>query len=239
MTIRKILWVAVLSGMIVGCGAPKVLVPSYKDNAKLATSQGDYTKAIEAWKQHFNQTAIEETTGGSFAEAAKIAYKGGETDLALNWFDQAGYKFYFDAEMYSTLAHIYKLKKNISKELSALVFYTDSINSSSKEINNRLFDVYAEIDLHEEALQVWEGLDETSKNETPRLSSYFLIHKGLKNTTICDSVSLVLLKKNPSHIEALDWNAKKLYWLGENRYYRQMKKYERNKTTPKYKFPSR
>jgi tetratricopeptide (TPR) repeat protein len=235
MMIRKILWLAVLSGMIVGCGAPKVLVPSYKDDAKLATSQGDYTKAIEAWKQHFNQTTIEETAGKSFAEAAKIAFKGGETDLALSWFDQAGYKFYSDAEMYSTLANIYKSKKNISKELSALEYFTDSISATSKEINERLFDVYAEIDLHKKALQIWDRLDESAKNETSKLSTYFLIHKELKDTTVCDSVSLVLLEKKPSHAEALDWNAKKLYWLGENRYTSEMAKYEKNKTTRQYK----
>lgn len=225
----------VLSGMIVGCGAPKVLVPAYEEDAKLATSQGDYLKAMEAWKQHFKQTAIEEVSGESFAEAAKIAFKGGETDLALSWFDQAGYKFYSDADMYSTLANIYKSKNNISKELSALEFYTDSINATSNEINKRLFEVYAEIDIHEKALQVWDRLDESVKNETSKLSTYFLIHKELKDTTVCDSVSLVLLEKNSLHIEALEWNAKKLYRLGENRYKSEMAKYEKNKTTRQYK----
>ena len=41
----------VLSGVIVvfllvACGAPKVLV-SYKDNAEVATSQGNYSQAVE------------------------------------------------------------------------------------------------------------------------------------------------------------------------------------------------
>jgi hypothetical protein len=45
----------------------------------------------------------------------------------------------------------------------------------------------------------------------------------------------VLLEKNPNQIDALKWNAKKYYWLGENRYKRELAKYEKNKTTLQYK----
>ena len=57
----------------------------------------------------------------------------------------------------------------------------------------------------------------------------------LKNSNVCDSVSLVLLEKNPEHFEALEWNAKKFYWLGENRYQSELAKYEKNKINKQYR----
>ncbi|MCF6358740.1 MAG: hypothetical protein L3J54_13140, partial [Draconibacterium sp.] len=89
--------------IMVSCGVPKVLV-SNKDNAKTAASQGNYSQAVDVWKLYFDQTPIEEVAGADFAEAAKTAFKAGDYNLSLSWFDQARYKNYADAEMYITLA---------------------------------------------------------------------------------------------------------------------------------------
>lgn len=234
MGLRKLLWIAIFGGLIVGCGAPKVLV-SYKDNAETATLQGDYSLATEEWKQYFNQIPIEEVEGSIFAKAAKTAFISGDLNLALSWFDQARYKNYADAEMYATFAKIFREKKNISKELDALEYIIENFSENSNQINDRLFDVYVEIDSKDKALQVWERLAKNSKNDLAKLDSYFFIQQELNDTTVCDSVSLVLLKKNPKHIEALEWVAKKYYWLGENRYQSEMEKYEKNKTNRQYK----
>ena len=231
----KILFGAIVVLLFVACGTPKVLETSYKDKAETAVSQGNYTQAVELWKQYFNQTAIEETAGTTFADAAKTAFKSGDSNLALSWFDQARYKNYSDAEMYITLAKIFREKKNISKELTALEYITENFSESSSQIDSRLFDVYVEIDSPEKALQVWERLDETTKKEVPKLDTYFLVQKELKDTAVCDSVSLVLLEKAPNNVEALEWNAKKYYWKGENRYQREMAKYNKKKTTRQYK----
>lgn len=231
--------IKILSGVIavllfVACGSPKVIV-SYKDNAEVAASQGNYSQAVEAWQQYFDQTQIEEVAGTDFADAAKTAFKAGDSNLALGWFDQARYKNYADAEMYTTLAKIFREKKNISKELNSLEYITENYSESTLQINSRLFDVYVEIDSPEKALQVWEELDKTSQNELPKLNTYFLVQKELKDSTVCDSVSLVLLDKDPQNVEALEWNAKKYYWKGENRYQREMAKYNKKKTTRQYK----
>ncbi len=229
----------VLSGVIVvfllvACGAPKVLV-SYKDNAEVATSQGNYSQAVELWQQYFDQMQIEKVAGADFADAAKTAFKAGDSNLALGWFDQARYKNYADAEMYATLAKIFRERKNISKELNALEYITENFSESSAQINSRLFDVYLEIESSEKALKVWEELDKTAKGKLTNLNTYFLVQKELKNSVVCDSLSLVLLDKDPRNVEALEWNAKKYYWKGENRYQREMDKYNKKKTTRQYK----
>jgi tetratricopeptide (TPR) repeat protein len=190
---------------------------------------------VEAWKQYFGNQPMAEISGADYAEAARIAYKTGDENLASGWFDQARYKNYASAEMYFTLAGIYRSQKNISKELSALEFYADNYSENLSAINNRLFEIYNEIDLNDKALETWNKMDSEAKNDILNLKTYFKINRELENAAVCDSVSLVILQKEPENVEALLWNGEKYYWLGENRYQREMEKYNNNKTNKQYK----
>ncbi len=234
MLIRNILVGLILGILAMSCGGPKMIVSNI-DNAETAFKGGNYKEAVEAWKLHFNQVSVEEVTGATFARAAQTAFLSGNEDLALKWFDQARYKNFSSGEMYATLAMIYRSKKNISKELSALEYYTNNFNSTQRDYNNRLFGIYYEIDLLDKALEIWERMDADSKNEIGFMKTYFSIQLKLKNEELCDSLSLAVLEKEPDNIEALDWNAKKYYWLGENRYKSELEKYEKNKTRSQYK----
>lgn len=234
MKLSKACLIAIASIILFACGSPKVMT-THKTEATNFEASGNYTEATIAWQQYFDQIPVEQTTGVEFATAAKTAFKSGDEKLALNWFDQARYKNYSDAEMYITLAKIYRSSKNLSKELSALEFYTANFGDANPEVNTRLFEIFYEIDSYDKALQKWGKMDESSKSEEVNLHKYFLINKKQENSSVCDSVSLVLLDKNPTNIDALKWNAKKYYWLGENRYKRELAKYEENKTTRQYK----
>ncbi len=220
---------------LAGCGAPKVLVSTFKDNAEIASSQGNYADAVEAWKQYFNQQPVEETEGTSFAKAAETAFLAGNSELAVNWYDQARYKNFSSAEMYSTLAKIYRSQENLSKELSALEYYKTNFSENSDEINNRLFEIYTEIEMPEKALEIWGQLNDLSKNNLNSQKAYFLLNKKAENSTVCDSLLQIILEKDPENVEALEWNAKKYYWLAENRYQEQMEIYNKNKTNKQYK----
>lgn len=234
MEFKRILGIVVVAVLLASCSGPKVLTSS-KTNAETLSASGNFVGATEAWTQFFEQIPIEETAGADFATAAKTAFKSGNIDLASSWFDQARYKNYSDFEMYQTLAEIQHQKKNISKELTALEYIVDNYPDQLNQIDKRLFDVYYEIGLKEQALAVWERLNEKSKGELSTLESYFLIQKSLKDTTVCDAVALSILEKNPQNIEALEWMAKKYYWMGENRYQSELEKYNKNKTTKQYK----
>ncbi len=220
-----------------GCGGPKVVtvpVVSNKTVAENAMSAGNYAEATAAWKQYFSQTPLEETTGPEFRQAAHSAFKAGDASQSILWFDQARYKNFADAEMYLTLAEIYHQQQNISKELSALEHYKANFSGSLNGINKRLFEIYFEIKMYEKALEAWANMDEKSKNEISGLKSYFKINQLLENTEICDSLASVILEKEPANIDALEWNGEKYYWLGENRYQREMEKYNTNKTNKQY-----
>lgn len=234
MNFRTFLGLVVMVMILGACSAPKVLV-SNKENAEKAALEGNFKQAVEAWKQYFSKTEIEETEGAVFAQAAQIAYKIGDTNLAINWYDQARYKNYANEDMYLTLAKIYRTQKNISKELSALEYVAENFNEKSVEINKRLFEIYYEIKLYDKALEAWKKLDLDLKNDLSNLTIYLLINESLQDSTVCDSVSQAILEIEPKQLDALEWMAFKYYWMGENRYQREMKKYNENKTTKQYK----
>ena len=235
--------ITIFAGLILiiflsGCGGPKVVTAptlSNKTIAENAMAAGNFAQATEAWKQYFSQSPIEQTTGAEFAKAAQTAFKAGNQTQSVSWFDQARYKNYSDAEMYFTLAKIYNEQQNISKELSALEYHKSNFSNNLSEVNTRLYEIYFEIKLYDKALEVWGNMDQVSKNEVSNLTTYFKINQTLENTGICDSLATVILDKEPANVDALEWKATKFYWLGENRFQREMEKYNTNKTNKQYK----
>ncbi|WP_319502862.1 hypothetical protein [uncultured Draconibacterium sp.] len=230
---NKLLWGAVIVIFMASCGAPKVLT-TQKTEATNFEANGNYSQALAAWTSYFDATAIEDVAGADFAQAAKTAFKADNATQAISWFDQARYKNYADAGMYQTLAAIYQQQDNLSKELSALEYIIENYGTTNSEVNSRLLAIYAEIDANDKALEVWKTLDDDSKNEESNLDNYFAVNKALENNTVCDSLAEVLLEKNPEHLDALEWNAKKYYWAGQNRYEQEMAKYNKNKTRKNY-----
>ncbi|MDX8339711.1 hypothetical protein SLH46_10985 [Draconibacterium sp. IB214405] len=230
---KKLLWGAVMAIFLASCGAPKVLT-TQKTEATNFEATGNYSQAVTAWASYFETTANEEVAGADFAQAAKTAFKAENSAQAISWFDQARYKNYADAEMYQTLAAIYKQEDNLSKELSALEYIIENYGTDNNDVNSRLLAIYTEIDANDKALAVWETLDSESKNTEANLDNYFTVNKALENEAVCDSLAKVLLEKNPEHLNALDWNARKYYWAGQNRYEREMAIYNANKTRKNY-----
>lgn len=233
MKAERLLLIVIIALFISSCTGPKI-ISSLKNDAAGYETAGDFTQATTTWEQYFTQTPIETVAGNEFAQAAKTAFKAGNLIKAKGWFDQARYKNYADAEMYTTLAKIYNSENNLSKELSVLETYIQKYGNEVAEVNTRLFAIYSEIDLNEKALQLWKKMDATSKNTEANLNNYFKVNKALENNLVCDSVSLALLKLNPENIDALLWNAKKHYWSGQNRYQQEMAKYEQHKTRKNY-----
>lgn len=230
---NKLLWGAVMIISMASCGAPKVLTTP-KTEATSFEAQGNFTQALAIWKNYFEATEIENIAGADFAHAAKTAFKAENLAQAISWFDQARYKNYADAEMYQTLAAIYKQQDNLSKELSALEYFTENFGDENNEVNARLLAIYSEIDANEKALDIWEKMDNANKNEVSNIENYFAVNKAMENEAVCDSLANVLLEKNADNLDALEWNAKKYYWAGQNRYEREMAKYNKNKTRKNY-----
>ena len=230
---KNILYFIATLFIFAACSAPKVMT-SLKNNAVEFENSGNYAAALNSWEKYFSQTPIEETAGADFASAAKTAYKAGNLQKAVEWFDQARYKNFADAEMYQTLANIFHKQNNLSKELSALEVYTGKFGNDNPEVKARLFEIYTEIGEMQKAQTYWNLMRANDKNSEDRLVKYLELNKKLENEATADSVATEILKLNPEQFDALDWLAKKYYWAGQNRYDREMKKYEQNKTRKQY-----
>lgn len=233
MRVRTLLIVSCVIIIVSGCSTSKVIT-SPKTEIESVIALGDYAKATELWKQFFNQVSVEDTKAEEFAAAAKVAFRAGDMNQSKSWFDQARYKNYADAEMYETLADIYKQEDNLSKELSALEYYREKYGTGNQRVNSRLYALYVEIDSNDKALEMWQVMDNSSRNEETNLSAFLEINKKLENNSVCDSISLLLLEGNAKHLKALEWNAKKYYWAGQKRYEREMAKYNAKKTRKNY-----
>jgi tetratricopeptide (TPR) repeat protein len=220
---------------VVSCSAPKVLT-DYKINAEQAELQGDYEKALIEWKQYFAQfPEMNDLDGEVYAQAAQTAWKAGDTEQAVAWFDQARYRDFASYEMYSTLSEIYRTQNNLSKELSALEFLKENFENEVEGVNSRLFSIYDEIDMTEKALNTWRNMNEEAKSTESNLEKYFELNKQLGNDEVCDSLSLALLELNPENVNGLEWNATKIYHQAEQRYQHEMAKYENNRTRSQYR----
>ncbi len=233
MKIIKLLCGGVVLVLLISCGTSK-LASTGKTDASTLEAVGNFKEAMNAWAGYFSGIQNDDVAGADFAHAAKTAFKAGNHAQAISWFDQARYKSYSDAEMYKTLAKIYEADDNLSKELSALEFYTENFGDTDAEINSRLFELYSEIDSNEKAFEMWSKMNSESQNTESNLEKYFKLNSVLENDAVCDSVSKVLLEKNPQNITALTWFAKKYYWAGQNRYETEMEKYNQNKTRKNY-----
>ncbi len=211
------------------------MVVSDRQIAKNATSQGNYMAAAEAWDKYFQKTPTEQVDGADFASAAKVAYKSGNSDQALSWFNEARYKNYSDFEMYQDLAEMARKQSNISRELTALEYIKVNFPRQSNKVNSRLFEIYTDIKEPEKALYIWSEMNQENKKKENNLVHYFDLKKSLKDTVTCDSVSKELLKINPNQVDALEWNASKYFWKGEKRYQKAMQEYNKNKTNRQYR----
>lgn len=233
MHIRKVLWGAAILLLGFACSGPKNLV-SLKTDAENFAAAGNYQQAFTTWKQHFTKVGIEAAAGADFASAANIALMADDTVQAKQWFDQARYKSFADAKMYQNLATIYRSEDNLSKELSALEYFTENFSQENASVNTRLFAIYNEIDNQEKALAMWEKMDAAGKSSEDNLTALLGIYKKQENKTAGDSIANLVLTQNPENIAALEWNAKKYYWAGQKRYDREMVKYNKKKTRKNY-----
>ena len=218
---------------LAGCSSTSQLT-SLKTNAENFENAGDYSQAYTAWNSYLEQTPVDAVSGDEFAQAAQIAYKAGQSEKAVSWFDQARYKNFASAGMYKTLAAIYRDQNNLSKELTALEFYTENYGNGDPQIAARLFNIYTEIADYTKAEEYWNLMGEDARKNEEELVKYLEVSQKLEKEATADSVATEILKINPDQTDALDRMAKKYYWAGQNRYDREMKKYEQNKTRRQY-----
>ncbi len=224
-----------------GCSAPKTakLTVSYRDVAIDAAENNNYQLAVESWQIYFDKqnNSMKDIAVTDYVMAANAAYKAGNTNLAVNWFDAARMNGYTGEDMHLALSEIFRKQNNLSRELTSLNYIAENYpeTAASRGIYPRLFEIYMETD-KQKAYEIWNKLDKTDQSKELYLNNYFILNKAIENNSLVDSLANVLLQLNPTHVAALEWNGEKYYWLAENRYQREMEKYNKSKTHVQYQF---
>lgn len=241
MNINKITLATLLGLLIWGCKTTQLskVIHTEKEIALSASSSGDYNQAVISWQAYFDHQnrANQEIGAEDYANAANDAYKAEKESLTITWFDAARQGGYAGEDMHLALSEIFRKQNNLSRELTSLNYLAENYpeTAASKGIYPRLFEIYMETD-KQKAYELWNKLDKSVQSKEPYLNNYFILNKSLENNALVDSLANVLLLLNPKHIAALEWNGEKYYWLGENRYQREMEKYNKRKTHVQYQF---
>ncbi len=224
---------------IIGCTTQKsaITTVSHRQKAIDEAAAGNFQSAVQLWKNYFDQqnAGLKDIQVSDYAIAADIAYKSGNDQLAVSWYDAARIQGYTGEDMYQAFAVIFRKKQNLSRELTALEFIKAYFEQAQNitNIQSRLFEIYMEIN-RDKAFEQWNKLDNTTQKAEAFLNSYFILNREKDNKQLADSLADTLLLINPDHRDAIEWNGEKYYWLAENHYQREMAKYNKLKTHVQY-----
>ncbi len=209
-----------------------------KDKAQTAYNQGKYETALALWKKTIAK--YERRGKGAlctvYGKAGMAALKLHKEDEARDLLGKAIYSASASPEAYTTLAKLYRKIDNLSLEIDVLEKYVKKYPSGKEIIpmQERLFATYVESENWEEALSLWEKLPATYKNEPSNKTALLKANIALNKKEACNKLATEILKSDPKNTTALDWEAKRYFWRGENRYQSELKAYNKNKTRSQY-----
>lgn len=204
-----------------------------------AEMPADPQEALQVWKKYIDYKLARQEVilPEEYVNAAGYAFQAEETDLTIQWMETAMNMGWENPEAHLILADSYKKKDNLTRELNRLKHLMEHFPefSSAHGVYNRLFTIFLEVDPGQ-AFGMWNLLTEDERSIEKNLDAYFRHARQSENNELSDSLSLELLRINPKHIPALEWNAEKYYNIAENHYQREMDKYNKNRNHVQYQF---
>lgn len=223
--------------MMWGCSTG-TKVASVKETADHAFDNANYTAALAGYEQIIREFETEGRTDECpvYGKAGLAAMETGEVNKALDYLQMDTYTDFATGETYRGLAGGYRKIDNLSKEIMALKDYISKFPEGEHiyDMRTRLFETYVESENWEFAVELWPQIPDSEKDET-LISKWFTVNRALENNDQANIISIRLLKINPNHIPALEWQAEMAYDKAESHYQREMEAYEKNKTNRQYK----
>jgi tetratricopeptide (TPR) repeat protein len=220
------------------CSSSKSVV-SKKQTADSYFASGDYASALKTFEEIIAsyESAGNEKECPVYTKAAEAAWNLGQKEKAIEYFKKAEYSpASLSDETFLGLAKYYREKNNLSKELMALQDYLANFpeGKNAPDVKKKLFELYVESENYDKALDLWPEIQNIVEGDTTFILDYFKVNEALDNKQVCDSIAPVILDFNPNNMEALEWEAKKYYDRAEALYQKEMKYYEKNRTTKQY-----
>ncbi len=209
-----------------------------KDKAQMAYNRGDYQTALTLWNKIISKYERRDkgTKCTVYTKAGMAALKLGKEDEAQQLFEKAIYSASVSPEAFIELEKIYRKINNLSLEIDVLEKYVKKYPDGKEIIpmRDRLFITYVESENWKEAIALWHQLPQKIRDSIPYKTGLLKANAALKNAKASDMLAVGILKKDPKNITALDWLAKKYFWLAENRYQKELAAYYKNRTRSQY-----
>ena len=221
-----------------GCGTGKQLAQK-KETAELYYQSDNYSDALTAYSEIIQvyEDNNNSTECPVYTRAGESALKTDNTKLAVDYLKKASNSNFVVESTYFYLAQAYGKIDNLSLEMIALVDYLDNYpeGNEADAVKLRLFYIYVGSDNYEKALELWPDIYANNQQDIQLLEAYFAINKSLDNTDTCNDVAEQLLSLDADNLVALSWFGKQYYRKAEDRYQKEMKAYEKNKTNKQYR----
>ncbi len=234
MKILRILQVLLITSIITSCATTKLT-----EEGEIAYKEKNYKAAIESLEKviESKESRGKKAKGIVYFKAGKSALELEQIDKARKYLELAEQTEYESPELYASLAKVYKIIDNLSKEINVLEDYHKKYPNGEKinEITIRLFETYVESKNWDLAVDLWPEIEKQAQNDANLLAGYLIVNKNLGNNSTCDKLALQIFELDDENIIALEWYAKKFYLEADNLYVSEMKAYKNNRTTSQYK----
>ncbi len=207
-------------------------------NAHEAFLQEDYASALALYENYiaYHENDVTQIPDSVYRDAGLSAFYLDKQDKALDYLNVIRHTESANAPAQYALAILNREIDNLSREITALESYVETFPEGEKieEMRQRLFETYVESSNFQKALELWPTIETQGRESELLLNNYFTALQAQEKEEKLYSTALELLALNPDNTDALDYLARHYFHKAENRYQKEMEKYERNRTHRQY-----
>ena len=234
MKISKILIVLFFAIAVSSCATMKLT-----EEGNQAYQAENYESALKVYDQIIEgkESAGKKAKAIVYINAGKAALELEQTDKARKYLESARGLQYASPELYESLARVYKIIDNLSKEITALETYVKKYPQGEdiNKINARLLETYVESENWDYAVDLWPSIESQAQSDVNMLANYLTVNKKLENTSVCEQLAKQITKLDVNNITVLEYYAEKYFWEAENLYTTEMNAYKKKRTNSQYK----
>lgn len=220
------------------CATLRGLMHDGPDQAHEAYLAEDYAAALDAYEKYIasQQERDRQVKDLVYYRAGLSAHALGDAPAAIRYLDRARHSTLADADLYAALASAFREVDNLSREITTLSHYVAHFPDGPHwtALQDRLFVTLVESRNDEEALALWPEVAGRAEKDTGLLTHYFLLKREMGDAAGATETARILLDRDPRHVQALDWLARKHFRDADERYRRANEAYERNRTHRQY-----
>ena len=208
------------------------------EEADQAFEAGDYEKALTYYQDFIDaQRGQERSVGGRYYQRAGIsAFETGNTGQAIEYMEAARHTDAADANTFFVLAKSYRETDNLSREITNLERYVNMYpdGEAFDDMQKRLFETLVESLNWQLAYDLWPQLSGNPYEDEDLLALYVLVNRALDKDDKAADMAEKVLELNIYNKIALDFLGRHHFHEAVNRYNREMRAYEANRTHRQY-----